>query len=150
MRHDAAVWVIEDGPENVQILREAMRLCAVPCNMSVAENGAIAMQTIEQYRDGTLRPIPDLVLLDLNLPNVSGQEILQALKADPHLKSIPVIVLSGSRSQEEIDSVYRLHANAFVPKPDRLDDFMSLVASLGAFWLNVAVLPHHEQTRDKL
>jgi CheY-like chemotaxis protein len=141
MRRDAAVWVIEDGPENVQVLREAMRLCAVRCDVAVAADGATAMQTIEQYRAGTLQPLPDLVLLDLNLPHVSGQEILRTLKADPQLKSIPVIVLSGSRSQDEIDSVYRLQANAYVVKPDRLDELMTFVASLNAFWLTAATLP---------
>jgi len=146
MTRDAAVWVIEDGPENVHVLREAMRLCAVRCDLAVAADGAAAMKTIEQYRAGTLRPLPDLVLLDLNLPNVSGQDILRALKADPDLKSIPVIVLSGSKSQDEIDSVYRLHANAYVVKPDRLDEFMSFVASLGAFWLTVARLPTPSRT----
>jgi CheY-like chemotaxis protein len=140
MIRDAAVWVIEDGPENVQILREAMRMCAVRCDVAVDTDGAAAMQTIEQYRAGTL-PRPDLVLLDLNLPNISGQEILRTLKADPYLKSIPVIVLSSSRSQDEIDSVYLLHANAYVVKPDRLDGFMNFVASVGAFWLTVASLP---------
>jgi CheY-like chemotaxis protein len=127
--------VIGDGPENVQILREAMRMCAVRCDVAVDADGAAAMQTIEQYRAGTL-PRPDLVLLDLNLPIISGQEILRTLKADPYLKSIPVIVLSSSRSQDEIDSVYLLHANAYVVKPDRLDGFMNFVASVGAFWLN--------------
>ncbi|HUA86727.1 MAG TPA: response regulator [Bryobacteraceae bacterium] len=141
MVRNAAVWVIEDGPENVQVLREAMRLCAFHCDLAVAADGAAAMETIEHYRDGTLRPLPDLVLLDLNLPNVSGQEILRTLKADPQLKSIPVIVLSGSKSQDEIDAVYLLHANAYVVKPDRLDEILSFVASLGAFWLTVASLP---------
>lgn len=141
MTREAAVWVIEDGPENVQVLREAMRLCAVRCDVAVAADGAAAMQTIEQYRVGKLRPLPDLVLLDLNLPNVSGQEILRTLKADPDLKSIPVIVLSGSKSQDEIDAVYRLQANAYVVKPDRLNELMTFVASLGVFWLTVATLP---------
>lgn len=112
-----------------------MRMCAVRCDVAVDADGAAAMQTIEQYRAGTL-PRPDLVLLDLNLPIISGQEILRTLKADPYLKSIPVIVLSSSRSQDEIDSVYLLHANAYVVKPDRLDGFMNFVASVGAFWLN--------------
>ena len=141
MTRDAAIWLIEDGPENVQVLREAMRLCAVRCDMAVAADGATAMQTIEQYRAGKLRPLPDLILLDLNLPYVSGQEILQTLKADPDLKSIPVIVLSGSKSKDEIDAAYRLQANAYVVKPDQLNELMTFVASLGAFWLTVATLP---------
>ena len=139
MKHECSILVVEDVPENVLILREALRQCAVPCAVVIAENGAVAMKKIADFQ--AENALPDLVLLDLNLPEISGQEILRALKDDPQLRTIPVIVLSGSTSQDEIDSVYRLHANAYVVKPDRLADFQKFAASLGNFWLSVATLP---------
>jgi CheY-like chemotaxis protein len=141
MMREWSLLLVEDGPENVQILREAMRTCAVPCEIIVVEDGAVALRRLEQYRMGEMPRLPDLILLDLSLPNISGQEILRTLKGDPKLKTIPVIVLSDCTNQDEIDGSYRLHANAYVVKPERWDDFVRLTASIGAFWLSVASLP---------
>ena len=84
---------------------------------------------------------PDLVLLDLNLPRKGGLEVLEELRADPALACIPVIVLTSSSAERDVDACYRRGANAFVVKPQELDEFMDLIALIRSFWLDTARLP---------
>jgi chemotaxis family two-component system response regulator Rcp1 len=84
---------------------------------------------------------PDLVLLDLNLPKLSGRDVLARVKEDPALKHIPVVILSSSQAGRDLLETYRLHANCFVTKPVDLDEFLASVGAVAQFWLHVAKLP---------
>ncbi|MFY9328983.1 MAG: response regulator, partial [Georgfuchsia sp.] len=86
-------------------------------------------------------PRPDLILLDLNLPRKDGREVLAEVKADPELKRIPVVVLTTSRSEEDVLRAYDLHANCYVTKPVDLTQFMKIVNLIDEFWINVVTLP---------
>jgi two-component system response regulator len=86
-------------------------------------------------------PRPDLILLDLNLPKKDGRAVLAEVKADPDLRRIPVVVLTTSRSEEDVMQAYDMHANAYVTKPVNLDQFMRIVALIDEFWLKVVTLP---------
>ena len=87
-------------------------------------------------------PRPDLILLDLNLPKKDGREVLEEIKQSPALKSIPVVILTTSASEEDILRSYRLHANCYITKPVDLDGFLKVVKSIDNFWLSVVKLPH--------
>ena len=131
------VLLVEDNPADARLVREAVSEATVAAVLTWAATGEAAL---DRLRDAAI-PRPDLVLLDLNLPGTLGTEVLAAIKSDPRLLTIPVVVLSSSRARRDVADVYRLHANAYVAKPDGYDDALSLFAALGRFWMEAAVLP---------
>jgi CheY-like chemotaxis protein len=133
------ILVVDDSSADVRLLREAVAEQRIPAELDAVEDGE---QALELLRDGGVRP--DLILLDLNLPRWDGREVLQAIKRDPQLLSIPVIVLSTSSSPRDIADCYAAHANAYLVKPMDLDEFGALVRTLDAFWLRLARLPRGE------
>jgi CheY-like chemotaxis protein len=130
---------VEDNPGDVDLVSDAVR--EYPCDLSVATDGVEAMEFLrkEGRHGGAVEP--DLVLLDLNLPRLSGREVLAHVKADPALKHIPVVILSSSQARHDLLETYRLHANCFVTKPVDLDEFLASVGAIARFWLEVAKLP---------
>src|SRR3984885_9407283 len=135
------VLLVEDSPGDVRLTREAFKDAKVHVNMQVASDGAEAMAFLRRegkYADG---PRPDLILLDLNLPKKSGREVLEEIKADPNLMSIPVVILTTSASEQDVLRSYLLHANCFITKPVGLDGFLKVVKSIDNFWLSVVKLP---------
>lgn len=131
------ILVVDDSVADVRLLREAAREEAIPADLLAVGDGE---QALAHLRGGGERP--DLVLLDLNLPGRDGRDVLQAIKTDPALKSIPVIVLSTSSSPADVADCYALHANSYLVKPMGLDDFGALVRALDVFWLRMAQLPN--------
>ncbi len=133
------VLLVEDNPGDVDLVTDAVR--DFPCDISVASDGVEAMEFLrrEGRHQGAVEP--DLVLLDLNLPRLSGREVLARVKEDPALKHIPVVVLSSSQARHDLLETYRLHANCFVTKPVDLDEFLASVGAVAEFWLQVAKLP---------
>ena len=107
----------------------------------MARDGEAALEFLFRRGQHAGAPRPDLVLLDLNLPRRNGQEVLRAVKADDGLKTIPVIVLTTSRADEDVLSSYRDHANCFISKPLDVDEFSAVVRSIESFWLGTARLP---------
>jgi chemotaxis family two-component system response regulator Rcp1 len=89
-------------------------------------------------------PRPDLVLLDLNLPNMDGREVLEAMKADPSFRTIPVVVVTSSAAEQDIVRTYALSANCYVTKPVDLQQFLHVIGSVGDFWLDIVKLPPKE------
>lgn len=87
------------------------------------------------------RHVPDLILLDLNLPRKSGREVLEEIKEDPELKRIPVVILTVSEAEQDIIKSYNLHANCYITKPVNLEQFIEVVKSIEDFWLTVVMLP---------
>jgi CheY-like chemotaxis protein len=135
----ARVLLVEDNPGDVDLVTHAVR--DFPCDVSVASDGVEAMEFLrrEGRHAGALEP--DVVLLDLNLPRLSGREVLARVKADDALKHIPIVVLSSSQAHRDLLETYRLHANCFVTKPVDLEEFLSSVGAVARFWLGVAKLP---------
>jgi CheY-like chemotaxis protein len=133
------ILVVDDSRADVRLLREAVREQGIAAEVQAAENGE---QALDQLRGGAERP--HVILLDLNLPRGDGREVLQAIKTDPDLLPIPVIVLSTSASPRDIADCYALHANAYLVKPLGLDEFGALVRAVDAFWLRLARLPSRE------
>jgi chemotaxis family two-component system response regulator Rcp1 len=136
------VLLVEDSPGDVRLTREAFKDAKVHVNLHVAYDGAEAMFFLQREGKHADAPRPDLILLDLNLPKKSGREVLEEIKADPILMSIPIVILTTSASEEDILRSYLLHANCFITKPVDLDGFLKIVKSIDNFWLSIVKLPH--------
>jgi chemotaxis family two-component system response regulator Rcp1 len=135
------VLLVEDSPGDVRLTREAFKDAKVHINLHVAMDGAEAMAFLKREGRYADSPRPDLILLDLNLPKKDGREVLAEIKENPILKSIPVVVLTTSASEEDILRSYLLHANCYITKPVGLDGFLKVVQSIDNFWLTVVKLP---------
>jgi two-component system response regulator len=130
------ILLVEDNADDEQLTLRAMRLSDVPNIIRVARDGAEAIEFL--FGDGTTVPkLPDLVLLDLKLPKVSGLEVLQKLRGDARTKTLPVVVLTSSDEERDIVESYSLGANSFVRKPVDFDEFMDSVKQLGLYWLGM-------------
>jgi chemotaxis family two-component system response regulator Rcp1 len=135
------VLLVEDNPADVRLTREALKEGKVRNNLHVVGDGGAALDFM--YRRGPYAgaPIPDLILLDLNLPKKDGREVLAEIKADEKLRLIPVVVLTTSESEEDILKSYLLHANCYVTKPVGLEQFIQVVKQIDTFWLEIVKLP---------
>jgi CheY-like chemotaxis protein len=138
------VLLVEDNPGDVDLVTHAVR--EFPCDVSVASDGVEAMEFLRKEGRHAAAADPDLVLLDLNLPKLSGKDVLARVKEDPTLKHIPVVILSSSQARRDLLETYRLHANCFVTKPVDLDEFLASVEAVTRFWLEVAKLPSASAT----
>jgi CheY-like chemotaxis protein len=138
------ILLVEDSPTDVMMTREAMEDYRVLNALHVVEDGVAAMEYLRlaiQDRPGHL---PGLIILDLNLPRKSGREVLQELKADPILMNIPVVVLTSSKSEEDVAKSYGLHANCYITKPVDFAKFIEVVRTINEFWFGVVTLPRVE------
>ena len=111
------------------------------CTAQLAIDGEDAMDFLHRRGKHAGMPRPDLILLDLNLPRKNGREVLAEVKADPHLRRIPVLVLTISCAEEDILNSYNLHANCYITKPVDLHQFRRVIKAIEDFWLGVAILP---------
>lgn len=139
MTKPVEVLYIEDDSGDVDIMKTALRYVDRPncLSIGVAEDGEAALKYVAEES----RHRPDLVLLDLNLPKVHGREVLKAIKATSGWKRIPVIVLTTSSAQKDIEETYDLGAAAYIVKPSNFQDYKKLVKSICDFWIENAALP---------
>lgn len=135
------ILLVDDDPGDVLIIEEALQRRFADGELSVAADGVEAMSYLRREGEHARAARPDLILLDLNMPRMGGQEVLTALKSDADLRHIPVIVLTTSAAQEDVLGSYRRHAAAFVTKPVDLDDFTQVVRQIDEFYDRTAVLP---------
>lgn len=135
------ILLVEDNPADVRLTREALKEEKLYNNLNVVTDGVEAMAYLRREGQYAQAPRPDLILLDLNLPRKDGREVLEEVKADPDLKVIPVVVLTMSKSDEDIVRSYRLHANCYVTKPVDLGQFLTVAKSIQDFWLTIVRLP---------
>jgi CheY-like chemotaxis protein len=135
------VLLVEDDPGDVLLIREAFEDNKVRNRLWVVADGVSALEFLRKEGEHAEAPTPDLILLDLNLPRMDGREVLQALKADDTLRSIPVVVLTTSEAEEDVVRSYSLHANAYVTKPVDFDRFIEVVRQIDEFFVEVVRLP---------
>jgi len=135
------VLMVEDNPGDVRLTREALKGGKVLHHMHVVEDGVAALDFLYRRPPYQEVPRPDLILLDLNLPRKDGREVLAAIKADPDLKTIPVVILTTSQAEEDVVRAYRLSANCYVTKPVDFDQFTHIVKAIEQFWFTVVTLP---------
>lgn len=135
------ILLIEDNPVDIRMTQEAFKDYRVANMIHAVTDGEAAMDFIYQrgaYKDA---PRPDLILLDLNLPKKDGREILDEVKADDEFRSIPIVVLTTSTLDEDMMASYCRNANAFVTKPIEFNDFVTMMKTIGDFWLTFVKLP---------
>ena len=135
------VLLVEDDPGDVMMTREAFQDYKLHNQLHVVSDGAEAMAFLRQEGEYAGRPRPDLVLLDLNLPRMDGRQVLEAIKSDPELASIPVVVLTTSENEDDVLRSYSLHANAYVTKPVDFARFIEVVRQIDDFFVTVVRLP---------
>lgn len=136
----AEILLVEDNPGDVFLTREAFKLGQLNTNISVADDGLLALAMLRRQGQFIDQPRPDLILLDLNLPRKSGHELLEDLKSDQQLRQIPVVVLTSSSAENDISLAYSLHANGYLVKPPDMNSFIELVGAIENFWLRAAEL----------
>ncbi len=135
------ILLVEDSVIDIKLTQEALLEGKIKNNLHVVRDGEDAMLFLRRMGKYSDAPRPDLVLLDLNLPRKDGREVLAEMKDDVDLKSIPVVVLSTSKADEDILVTYDLHVNCYVTKPIDVHQFLEVIRSISEFWLTLAVLP---------
>jgi len=139
------ILLVEDSLGDVRLTQETLRDAKVQNTLHIASDGMEATNFLWRRGKYANVPRPDLILLDLNLPKKSGREVLEEIKLDPSLKSIPVVVLTTSAAEEDILRTYQLHANCYITKPVDLDQFLRIVKAIDDFWLAIVKLPTAEK-----
>jgi CheY-like chemotaxis protein len=135
------ILLVEDNPADVRLTVEVLKEEKVFNNLHIVNDGEEALQFLRKQGRFSDAVRPDLILLDLNLPKVDGREVLREIKSDVHLMNIPVVVLTVSKSDEDILKSYDLHANCFISKPVDLNQFVKVVKSIHDFWFTIVKLP---------
>ena len=135
------ILLVEDRPSDVRVIVEAFKANNMHNNLSVVGNGEDAVQFLKQKGKYNEAPRPDIVLLDLKIPKLDGHEVLRQIKEDKNLQTIPVIILSNSDSDADINKSYKYHANCYLTKPFKMVDFIEVVKFIEKFWLSYVKLP---------
>ena len=135
------VLLVEDDEGDILITREAFEFHKIRNPLHVVTDGEQALQFVRRTGPFTDAPRPGLILLDVNLPRLSGLEVLAELKRDPELLLIPVVILTTSQAEEDILRSYELHANAYVSKPVDFEHFIEAIRQIDDFFLTLVRLP---------
>lgn len=135
------ILLVEDNPGDIRLIREGLKRAATTVGLAVTRDGAEAIEYLHAMLAGA-HARPDLILLDLNLPRKSGREVLVEIKSHPVLRSIPVLVLSSSTAEEEVNAAYELSANSYISKPADLNEYMTVIRMIGSYWFRTAKLPN--------
>jgi len=135
------ILLVEDNPGDVRMAVEALKDCRVHNNLSVVEDGVEALAFLRGQNRYAGCPRPDLILLDLNLPRKDGHQVLAEIKADGDLRQIPVVVLTTSENERDVNKAYDLNANCYITKPSGLEQFVAVMKSIQYFWSMVVQLP---------
>jgi CheY-like chemotaxis protein len=135
------ILLVEDNPDDAEMTLEGLREGRIRNNIHLVEDGAEALKFLRRQGDCADAPRPDLILLDLSLPRVNGLEVLAEIKQDPELRRIPVIIMTGSKRDEDVVRAYDNHANCYVTKPMDAEQFLGVIRKIEDFWLTVVKLP---------
>ena len=135
------VLLVEDNPGDARLAREALADSKLRLEVIEAHDGEAAIEVLRQAHGTNGSRLPDLVLLDLNLPRKDGREVLAEIKNSPEWKHIPVVVLTSSKAEEDILATYQLHANSYISKPIDLTQMQRVVKEIKDFWFTIVRLP---------
>lgn len=135
------ILLVGDNTGDARLATEALKESKVLNKLIHLDNGLEALKYLKMEGKYINVTKPDLILLDLNLPGMDGRDVLKEIKSDPNLKRIPVVILTTSRSEEDILQSYDLHANCYISKPIDLEQFVAVVKSIEDFWFTIVKLP---------
>ena len=135
------ILLVEDNPGDIRLTQEALREGNMPHILNTVMDGAEAIKYL--FREGKYADakIPDLIMLDLNLPKKDGRDVLRVIKKEKDLNRIPVVVLTTSNADNDVKDMYDLHANCYITKPVDFDQFMDVIQAIEQFWLTIVRLP---------
>lgn len=138
------LMMADDDPDDREFVEEAFAESGFTGRFRVVEDGAELISYLKQegdYTDQKANPQPNLILLDLNMPKIDGYQALEVIKNDPNLRTIPIVVLTTSESQEDISRTYGLGVNSFITKPSGFDNLVKMAEGINQYWLNLVKLP---------
>ena len=138
--------LIDDDQSDIYLAKRALRKCRTPVDIQIARHGEEALSLLRREDAHQDARRPDLIFLDLNMPRMNGHEFLEAVKADDDLKSIPIIVMTMSRSEVDMQKSYRRQASAYITKPMELDAFEEVIRSIEDHWFQVVRLPQQRES----
>lgn len=138
------VLLIEDNPADARLVKEVFKDFKIDNKLYVVDDGVKAIDFLNHEGEYQDVPVPDLIMLDLNLPRKDGREVLAEIKQDENLKSIPVVILTTSSDKTDIINTYKNHANCFITKPVDFEQFMIVLNSIEDFWLTIVKLPQKD------
>lgn len=136
----AHILLVEDNEGDILLTIEAFEESKLETHVSVARNGKEALDFLNKRGEFSNAQKPDLILLDINIPIFNGLEVLEEIKEDERLKKIPVIMLTTSSNQKDIDRAYKNYCNSYVKKPLEMEEFMEAILKIEEFWLQLSVL----------
>jgi chemotaxis family two-component system response regulator Rcp1 len=136
------ILIVEDNIGHIRLIREAFKNSMLPYELIAVRDGIEAMDFLRQQGVYTDANRPDIILLDLNLPRKDGREVLAEVKTDPNLRRIPILVLTTSTNEEDIQRSYNLHANCYINKSGNLPELFLMVRRIAEFWLETVTLPN--------
>lgn len=137
----ADILIIDDSENDAVLMREAVKDTLMGSNIHIVNNAADGIKFLNKKEEYADMKRPDLILLDLKMPNLNGHDFLRVVKKDPRFLHIPIIVLTTSTDKKDIAESYRLHANCFIPKPVNFMKFKQTITIINEFWLGIADLP---------
>ena len=140
-QQDKIILLVEDSKADIRLVQEVLKTSTVPHQLMIVRNGMDAMAYLRKEGEFNESPRPNLIILDLNLPRKDGREVLAEIKTDPDLKRIPVIVLTTSSNDQDIQESYDLYVNCYITKSRNLKDLFKLVKGIESFWLDTVTLP---------
>ena len=140
MRKKIKILLVEDNPGDIRLVREALDECGMNHRLEVFSDGVAALEYLRKGKSTLNGSLPDLILLDLNLPRKDGREVLIEIKEDVNLRRIPVVIFSSSKAEADILSSYHHHANCYICKPLDLDAFIDVIGQIGRFWIDTVIL----------
>ena len=135
------ILLVEDNPDDANLTVDALKAGKLRNRVNVVEDGVEAMSYLRREGKYAAAPRPDIILLDLNLPRKNGREVLAEVKEDPDLKRIPVVIVTTSKSEQDVFEAYNLHANCYITKPADFSEFKQVIRALELFWFQSATLP---------
>jgi CheY-like chemotaxis protein len=144
------ILIVEDSPEDFEATVRALREARVTSLIHRCQDGDEVLDYLHRrgrYADPALAPRPGVILLDLNLPGTDGRETLGIIKGNPALKAIPVIILTTSSDERDLESAYQSGANSYIQKPVDMEDYMRLVRLIADYWFSAVILPRGESER---
>lgn len=135
------ILLVEDNKADVRLVEEALKNSSLTYEMAMVRDGVAAMAYLHQEGEYAAASRPDLIILDLNLPKKDGREVLAEIKTNPQFKRIPVIILTTSKNEDDIQQSYDLNANCFITKSRNLSQLFTIVRRIEEFWLTTVTLP---------
>jgi two-component system, chemotaxis family, response regulator Rcp1 len=142
----AEILLVEDNDDDVELTRLAFRQAKLLVNLYRVEDGEKCLAFLRKQGEYQNVPTPDLILLDLNMPKMSGREVLAEIMKDDHLKALPVVILTTSEQEEEILKMYKMRCSSYIVKPVNFDQFIKVVRTIADYWFTIVVLPTVDST----